>query len=89
MYHLIVHQAPIPNFSQVSDIFARKLHLIGVNGHPYDELLRHFSLSKSELKQEAADSFTDSDSDAEFESFSESEIVDSVLVIAKDLSCSN
>ena len=43
--------------------------------HKNDELLDHFPLSKSGLKQEASDLlFADSDSDAEFEGFSESDV---------------
>ena len=67
---------PFPNLAHRLTFFAPKLHLIGVNWHPNDKLLDHFPLSKSELKQEAADLlFTDSDSDTEFKGFSESEMV--------------
>ena len=46
-------------------------------GSQDDELLDHFPLSKSELKQEVADLlFSDSDSDAEFEGFIESEMTE-------------
>ena len=43
LYCPIIHQALIPNFISVSDIVAPKLHLIGVNWHPDDELLDHFN----------------------------------------------